>query len=85
MGNHEYYYERVLRRARKEAADTGVHLLENDQVIIDKVRFLDATVWKDFEVEAPEHDGARSSRITVGISLVQVDSPRRVESASSQR
>jgi Icc-related predicted phosphoesterase len=54
MGNHEYYdahYERVLERARTEAADLGIHLLENDQAVIGGVRFLGATLWTDFEVE----------------------------------
>lgn len=56
MGNHEYYdahYERVLDRARKEAADLGVHLLEKDQVVINGVRFLGTTLWTDFAVEEP--------------------------------
>jgi predicted phosphodiesterase len=33
MGNHEFYdahYERVLERARKEASDLDIHLLERD-------------------------------------------------------
>jgi predicted phosphodiesterase len=63
MGNHEYYdahYERVLERARKEAVDLGIHLLENDQAVIDGVRFLGATLWTDFEVEEPEHTASHS-------------------------
>ena len=57
MGNHEYYdahYERVLDRAREEAAMQQIHLLERDQAIIDGVRFLGTTLWTDFEVEVPE-------------------------------
>lgn len=56
MGNHEYYdahYERVLERARDDAASLGIHLLEKDQVIIDGVSFLGTTLWTDFEVEEP--------------------------------
>lgn len=55
MGNHEFYnahHERVLERARQEAVELGIHLLENDQVVIDGVRFLGATLWTDFEVES---------------------------------
>lgn len=58
MGNHEFYnahYERVLQRARKEADELGIHLLENDQVVIDGVRFLGMTLWTDFAVEEPTH------------------------------
>ncbi len=56
MGNHEFYdarYERVLERAREEAAKLQIHLLEKDEVIIDDVRFLGTTLWTDFEVEEP--------------------------------
>jgi predicted phosphodiesterase len=58
MGNHEFYeahYERVLERARTEAADLEIHLLEKDQVVIEGVRFLGTTLWTDFAVEEPEH------------------------------
>lgn len=58
MGNHEYYdahYECVLERARKEAVALDIYLLENDQAVIDDVRFLGATLWTDFEVGEPEH------------------------------
>lgn len=54
MGNHEYYdahYEQVLERARKEAVKLDIHLLENDQAVINGVRFLGATLWTDFEIE----------------------------------
>jgi predicted phosphodiesterase len=63
MGNHEFYdahYERVLERAREEAAKQQIHLLEKDQVVIDGVRFLGATLWTDFEVEEPLHTAAFS-------------------------
>lgn len=64
MGNHEFYnahYERVLERARKEAQQLEIHLLENDQTVIDGVRFLGMTLWTDFAVEEPMH--------TVGFSM----------------
>lgn len=54
MGNHEFYdahYERVLERARQEAAKLDIHLLENDEAVIDGVRFLGATLWTDFEID----------------------------------
>lgn len=59
MGNHEFYdahYERVLERAREEAVEQQIYLLEKDQVIIDGVRFLGTTLWTDFEVESPEQN-----------------------------
>ncbi len=57
MGNHEFYgarYECVLERAREEATKQRIHLLENDQLVIDGVRFLGATLWTDFELEEPQ-------------------------------
>jgi len=56
MGNHEFYdddIDAVLKRARREAAALGIHLLEKDQAVIDGVRFLGTTLWADFEVEEP--------------------------------
>ena len=52
-GNHEYYghyYEDALAAGRTAALSfPSVHFLENDEVVIDGVRFLGATMWTDFE------------------------------------
>lgn len=52
MGNHEFYGQRPMvdlwRKAREKVAGTHVHLLENDTIVIDRVRFLGATLWTDF-------------------------------------
>lgn len=54
MGNHEFYGQRPMldlwRKAREKAASTHVHLLENDSVVIDGVRFLGATFFTDFDI-----------------------------------
>jgi predicted phosphodiesterase len=51
-GNHEFYGQRPMGelrdKARAKAAGTNVHLLENEAVIIDGVRFLGCTLWTDF-------------------------------------
>ncbi|HUF20668.1 MAG TPA: metallophosphoesterase, partial [Burkholderiales bacterium] len=53
-GNHEYYgadlnATEVALTAR--AADSAnVRLLDNDQMVIDGVRFLGSTLWTDFEL-----------------------------------
>lgn len=47
LGNHEYYDGRLdttLAEARREAEGTNVHLLDGDEVVIDGVRFLGATL-----------------------------------------
>ena len=49
-GNHEYYkghLDRTLQKMREKALP-HVHVLENDQVVIDGVRFLGTTGWTDF-------------------------------------
>ncbi len=56
-GNHEYYGRDLdeLRKGLRESALThGVHLLDGDEVIIDGVRFLGATLWTDFEISGSD-------------------------------
>lgn len=52
MGNHEFYGQRVMmelwKAARKKVEGTHVHLLENEAVVINGVRFLGCTLWTDF-------------------------------------
>jgi predicted phosphodiesterase len=50
-GNHEFYGSQrahVLAMLCIAANETGVHFLENDEVVIDGVRFLGCTLWTDF-------------------------------------
>lgn len=53
-GNHEFYggeYESRLAALRHEASLLrDVHFLENDVVVINKVRFLGCTLWSDFSL-----------------------------------
>ena len=61
MGNHEFYGQRPMeylwRKAKEKVADTHVHLLENETLLIDepsnpakRVRFLGATLWTDWNI-----------------------------------
>ena len=50
-GNHEYYGQVLSRRLaemRKAAAGTRVHVLDCDELILDRVRYLGCTLWTDF-------------------------------------
>ncbi|ERV37565.1 hypothetical protein Q069_00064 [Pseudomonas aeruginosa BL15] len=50
LGNHEFYgghFDRTLEKAR-QAAETHVHVMENDVFIKDGIRFLGCTGWTDF-------------------------------------
>ncbi len=56
-GNHEFYNSertRMLRQLREAAADTNVHLLDRDEVALQGVRFLGATLWTDFELDVAQ-------------------------------
>jgi len=49
-GNHEYYDNdlSVINKMRLKAKELGIYFLENDEVIINGVRFLGCTLWTDF-------------------------------------
>lgn len=51
MGNHEYYRRHLaseLASARQAAPLYGVHLLENDVVTLNGVRFVGCSLWTDY-------------------------------------
>ncbi|ABL98519.1 metallophosphoesterase [Shewanella amazonensis] len=53
MGNHEYYnhrYPSLLGKVKQHAAGKNIHILENESVEIDGVRFHGATLWADFKL-----------------------------------
>jgi predicted phosphodiesterase len=50
-GNHEFYGGSIAGTVdvlKQLCADTNVRVLDNDEVIIDGVRFLGTTLWTDF-------------------------------------
>lgn len=52
IGNHEYYnrdYAETLILLRQAAQALDIQLLEENEAIIDGVRFLGETLWTDFE------------------------------------
>ncbi len=56
-GNHEYYGASIpywTTKFRRFTSKTNVDFLENDEVIIDGVRFLGCTLWTDFELFGDE-------------------------------
>lgn len=56
-GNHEFYNSdrnAVLSLLKSAAVETGVHFLDNDEVVINGVRFLGATLWTDFNLFGTE-------------------------------
>jgi len=52
-GNHEFYgtdIDRTVEKARDAAAGTNIHVLQNDAVVIDNVKFVATTLWTDFAI-----------------------------------
>jgi Icc-related predicted phosphoesterase len=53
-GNHEFYAKRRLEhhvgKMKTKAEGSNVHVLQNDAVVIDGVRFLGTTLWTDFNL-----------------------------------
>ena len=52
-GNHEFYGTQrleTLAHMRITARNCSVHLLDNDDIVIDGVRFLGSTLWTDFKL-----------------------------------
>ena len=50
-GNHEFYGGDIagtVRELRQLCAGTDIHVLDNDEVMIQGVRFLGTTLWTDF-------------------------------------
>jgi predicted phosphodiesterase len=57
-GNHEFYGHALpdlTAELRGAAHGSSIHVLENDEVVLDGVRFLGCTLWSDFEFDGAEH------------------------------
>src|SRR6202012_5047412 len=51
LGNHECYgrvWSEEIAHARAVAPLYGIHLLENNTVVLNGVRFIGATLWTDY-------------------------------------
>lgn len=54
LGNHEFYGATIhagLQTARRMARRSTVTVLENETIVLGKIRVVGATLWTDFEVE----------------------------------
>ncbi len=53
LGNHEFYREatpRLFEKLEEKTKGTNIHVLENQSISIDGVRFLGCTLWTDFQL-----------------------------------
>jgi len=56
LGNHEYYRRCLpeeLASARAKAPAYGIHLLENNTIVIGGIRFVGCTLWTDYRLFGP--------------------------------
>lgn len=63
LGNHEFYGSSIdgtMAETKALCAGTQVHVLDNDEAVIDGVRFIGSTLWTDFRLfgAGPERDAA---------------------------
>ena len=50
-GNHEFYgssFRATVAELKARCAGSHVHVLDDDEIVIDGVRFLGSTLWTDF-------------------------------------
>jgi predicted phosphodiesterase len=69
-GNHEYYgycLPEELEAGRARAKELGVHLMENDTVVMEPLRVIGATGWTDYEGfgEALREPGMRNAYVAM--------------------
>lgn len=53
LGNHEYYkgsYPKTLHKIKEASRESNVHVLENESIEIQGIRFHGATLWTDFSL-----------------------------------
>jgi Icc-related predicted phosphoesterase len=53
LGNHDYWgtnLAKAVSQARSDCENTTVHLLHNNSVVIDGVRFVGGTLWTDYRL-----------------------------------
>lgn len=79
-GNHEFYHHDIAQiEELKAQAPDHIHVLNDDQVIIDRVRFLGSILWTDFALfgEADRFFAMRQARQHMtDFSIIQIHGQR---------
>lgn len=82
-GNHEFYgadLPGLTSRLKQAAAGSDIHVLENDEVVIDGVRFLGCSLWTDFDFA-----GSANRANTMRICERLVNDYKRIRSSECDR
>lgn len=56
LGNHEFYgeqFQKIRETTRKLTEGTNIHFLDDEELVIDGIRFLGGTLWTDFKLFGP--------------------------------
>ncbi len=75
-GNHEFYGSSIrdtVEELRRLCAGTGIRVLDNEEAVIDGVRFLGSTLWTDFMLEPEKREAAmaEAQRFTHDFSRIR--------------
>lgn len=76
-GNHEFYRNErndVLRSLRTAANEHNVYFLENDEIIIEGIRFIGCPLWTDFKLygDTLQQECMQEARIGLNDFLVTI-------------
>jgi predicted phosphodiesterase len=91
VGNHELYGHSLpglIDEMRESAAGTSIHILENDELIVEGVRFLGCTLWSDFEFDGAERRAAAmalSERVVNDYGQIRIGSNGRALAPADTR
>lgn len=56
-GNHEFYgtaIPKLYGQIREQAANSSVHFLQNETIVLGNARFIGATLWTDYNLFGPD-------------------------------
>lgn len=86
LGNHEYYqhtYPGIVNEIKCRASGHGIHVLENESVVIGGVCFHGATLWTDFALMGDARlSGFTCERVVNDFELIRHDGSKKKISAA---
>lgn len=90
-GNHEFYghgWPGLIEELRRASAGSSLRVLENDEEIVDGVRFLGCTLWSDFDFDGSDrrHESMRFCEAVVNdFNQIAFEPQRRALAARDAR
>lgn len=83
-GNHEFYgstLDATVAELKSRCAGSHVHVLDDDEIVIDGVRFLGSTLWSDFMLFG---EAGRAMAVAAALQFMRDFSRIRVQEASER-